>query len=98
MKDKTKKIMAVLLAGFLLCTGMNLPANAEEGEMTETVITEEEPPVNPEDDPPESVIAEEEMNPDFVCWWVYGIYGLWVEEEPKEDKYWLCARIGDCCD
>ena len=61
MKDKTKKIMAVLLAGFLLCTGMNLPANAEEGEMTETVITEEEPPVNPEDDPPESVIAEEEI-------------------------------------
>ena len=38
------------------------------------------------------------LHPDFVCWWVYGIYGLWVEEEPTEGKYWLCARIGDCCD
>lgn len=42
--------------------------------------------------------ATNHLHPECVQWWVYGIYNLWVEEEPKEDTYWLCARIGDCCD
>lgn len=42
--------------------------------------------------------ATNHLNPAFAQWWVYGIRNLWVEEEPKESKYWLCARIGDSCD
>ncbi|MBQ6533405.1 MAG: VaFE repeat-containing surface-anchored protein [Solobacterium sp.] len=60
MRNKTKKIMAVLLAGFLLCTGMNLPANAEEEEVTETAA-EEETAANPAEDPPEIAISEHEV-------------------------------------
>ena len=38
------------------------------------------------------------LHPDFIGWWVYGIYGLWVALDPADNKYYLYGNIGDSCD
>ena len=70
MKERIRKIMTVLLAGFLLCTGTYLPANAEEEEVTETAEPAEETAEAAEESQPEStpepaeeMIEEEDQEP-----------------------------------
>ena len=42
--------------------------------------------------------AANELHPDLIGWWVYGIYGLWVALDPADNKYYLYGNIGDSCD